>query len=95
MNIPWRTVKSIIKYGTAINLSRAGRPQKLGEKRGRPMTSLKEMRAKLSFMKPFTIPESLRHPFSETLGDTCKSTRDFFSKENITSKRYRGFLHEF
>ena len=37
LNIPWNSVKSIIKkwkeYGTCVNLARAGRPQKLAENR--------------------------------------------------------------
>src|SRR4029434_7582182 len=53
LNIPWKSVKSILKkwkeYGTCVNLPRAGRPQKLSERERRrlvreanktPMTTL-------------------------------------------------------
>ena len=56
LNIPWSTVKSIIKkwkvYGTTQNLLRAGRPPKLSsqvrralvrEASKRPMTTLKDL----------------------------------------------------
>src|SRR4029434_8392040 len=54
LNIPWNSVKSIIKkwkeYGTCVNLPRAGRPHKLSDRARRrlvieatktPMTTLK------------------------------------------------------
>src|SRR4029434_4843941 len=58
LNIPWNSVKSIIKkwkeYGTCVNLPRAGCPHKLSDRARRrlvreatktPMTTLKELQA--------------------------------------------------
>src|SRR4029434_3851052 len=58
LNIPWNSVKSIIKkwkeYGTCVNLARAGRPHKLSDRARRRlvreatkthMTTLKELQA--------------------------------------------------
>ena len=64
LNIPWNSVKSIIKkwkeYGTCVNLPRAGRPHKLSDCARRrlvreatktPMTTLKELQASAAEMK--------------------------------------------
>ena len=58
LNIPWSSVKSIIKkwkeYGTCVNLPRAGHPHKLSDRARRtpvkeatktPMITLKELQA--------------------------------------------------
>ena len=63
LNIPWNSVKSIIKkwkeYGTCVNLPRAGRPHKLSDRARRrlvreatktPMTTLKELQASAAEM---------------------------------------------
>ena len=63
LNIPWSSVKSIIKkwkeYGTCVNLPRAGRPHKLSDRARRrlvreatktPMTTLKELQASAAEM---------------------------------------------
>src|SRR4029434_3303293 len=63
LNIPWNSVKSIIKkwkeYGTCLNLPRAGRPHKLSDRAGRrlvreatktPMTTLMELQASAAEM---------------------------------------------
>ena len=61
LNIPWNSVKSIIKkwneYGTCVNLARAGRPHKLSARRRlvreatkTPMTTLKELQASAAEM---------------------------------------------
>ena len=63
LNIPWNSVKSIIKkwkeYGTCVNLARAGRPHKLSDRARRrlvreatktPMTTLKELQASAAEM---------------------------------------------
>src|SRR4029434_5087862 len=63
LNIPWNSVKSIIKkwkeYGTCVNLPRAGRPQKLSDRARRrlvraatktPMSTLKELQASAAEM---------------------------------------------
>src|SRR4029434_882749 len=63
LNIPWNSVKSIIKkwkeYGPCVNLPRAGRPHKLSDRaRSRlvreatktPMTTLKEFQASAADM---------------------------------------------
>lgn len=55
LNIPQNTVKSIInkskEYGTAVNLPRAGCPQKLNDHAGdqRPMTTLNELQVTALF----------------------------------------------
>ena len=64
LNIPWSTVKSIIKkwkvYGTTQNLLRAGRPPKLNsrvrmalvrEASKRPMTTLKDLQRSMAEME--------------------------------------------
>src|SRR4029434_6380345 len=63
LNIPWNSVKSIIKkwkeYGTSVNLPRAGCPHKLSDRARRrlvreatktPMTTLKELQASAAEM---------------------------------------------
>src|SRR4029434_5129037 len=63
LNIPWNSVKCIIKkckeYGTFVNLARAGRPHKLSDRARRrlvreatktPVTSLKELQASAAEM---------------------------------------------
>ena len=63
LNIPWNSVKSIIKkwkvYSTCVNLARAGRPHKLSDRARRrlvreatktPMTTLKELQASAAEM---------------------------------------------
>ena len=63
LNIPWNSVKFIIKkwkeYGTCVNLPRAGRPHKLSDRARRrlvreatktPMTTLKELQASAAEM---------------------------------------------
>src|SRR4029434_6953188 len=60
LNIPWSSVKSIIKkwkeYGTCVNLPTAGRPHKLSDRARRreatktPMTTLKELQASAAEM---------------------------------------------
>ena len=63
LNIPWSTVKSIIKwkvYGTTQNLLRAGRPPKpssrvrralVREASKRPMTTLKDLQRSMAEME--------------------------------------------
>src|SRR4029434_1109475 len=63
LNIPWNSVKSIIKkwkeYGTCVNLARAGRPHNLSDRARRrlvreatktPMTTLKELKVSAAEM---------------------------------------------
>src|SRR4029434_5541928 len=63
LNIPWNSVKSIIKkwkeYGTCVNLARAGRPHKLSDRSRRrlervatktPVTTLKGLQASAAEM---------------------------------------------
>src|SRR4029434_3466312 len=63
LNIPWNSVKSIIKkwkeYGTCVNLPRTGRPHKLSDRARRrlvreatktPMTTRKELQASATEM---------------------------------------------
>ena len=54
LNVPWNSVKSILKkwkeYGTCVNLPRAGRPHKLREATKTPMTTLKELQASAAEM---------------------------------------------